>query len=86
MGSHALPAMPYDPGEQGVPMHSKAPDEGGQEEASSAIFPRAGTAVTPGRSLSRVLATDITNSKEAFLEESFSPASIVYPSIPYDIE
>ncbi len=32
--SHAVPAMPYDPGEQGAPMHSEAPDEEGQREES----------------------------------------------------
>jgi hypothetical protein len=40
--SHALPAMPYDPGAQGVPLplHSDelvAPDEAGQGDASSEI-------------------------------------------------
>ncbi len=60
--SHAVPTMPYDPGEQGVPMHSEAPGEEGQGEASRAIFPRAGTAVTSGRRFSRDLAINITNS------------------------
>jgi hypothetical protein len=61
--SHAVPAMPYDPGEQGAGPgeHSDvlvAPDEEGQGAASSEIFSRAPEpSVISGRRLSHDAAT-----------------------------
>ena len=61
--SHAVPAMPYDPGEQGAgpgehPDVLVAPDEEGQGAASSEIFSRASEpSVISGRRLSHDAAT-----------------------------